>query len=321
MVASETTTITTTTITTTTISMFGLIESQQQRQQQQHHSHYHRQQSKQQQQQQQQQQHQQQQRRRLKSSSNRNAGTSSRFNSFLQRRSLQHQQQPIKCDEIKQCSRMFREATLSHNLSYDLSSEKIEHICVKLNRAVQCFNNYRRMCINDHFQHSKITADFFDQMSEGPLGLTMELCNNSKFKQDYLTLGPCQKKYRGELDQCLTVNHRNSYGSNTSNSTILEQFIEHCCLDKCGKDAAEFSLKILELFNRGYLRECAKYANLSYLCVRENHHSQRSSASSSWSISSDSIDLFDLNNHHWIISILFPLIFFWINGNLFCPIK
>lgn len=53
----------------------------------------------------------------------------------------------------------------------------------KLNRAVQCFNNYRRMCINDHFQHSKITADFFDQMSEGPLGLTMELCNNSKFKQ------------------------------------------------------------------------------------------------------------------------------------------
>ena len=33
-------------------------------------------------------------------------------------------------------------------------------------------------------------------------------------------------------------------------------------------DAAEFSLKILELFNRGYLRECAKYANLSHLCVR-----------------------------------------------------
>nr|XP_046914088.1 uncharacterized protein LOC124494862 [Dermatophagoides farinae] len=189
--------------------------------------------------------------------------------------------QQLKCGDIKQCSKMFREATLSHNLSYDLSSDKIEHICVKLNRAVQCFNNYRKMCINDNFQHSKMTADFYDQMSEGPLGLTMELCNNPKFKQDYLTLGPCQKKYRGEFDRCLTMNQGNTMTQNGSNSTILEQFIEHCCtlhnyhnciydisLDKCGKDAAEFSLKILELFNRGYLRECAKYANLSHLCVR-----------------------------------------------------
>lgn len=61
-------------------------------------------------------------------------------------------------------------------------------------------------------------------------------------------------------------------------------------LDKCGKgmffvfikflklsfrilpsDAAEFALKILELFNRGYLRECAKYANLSHLCSRNRY--------------------------------------------------
>lgn len=38
--------------------------------------------------------------------------------------------QQLKCGDIKQCSKMFREATLSHNLSYDLSSDKIEHICV-----------------------------------------------------------------------------------------------------------------------------------------------------------------------------------------------
>ena len=69
---------------------------------------------------------------------------------------------------------------------YDCSGNSIfSFFCFyrKLNRAVQCFNNYRKMCINDNFQHSKMTADFYDQMSEGPLGLTMELCNNPKFKQ------------------------------------------------------------------------------------------------------------------------------------------
>ena len=53
----------------------------------------------------------------------------------------------------------------------------------KLNRAVNCFKNYRSMCINDNIHNSKIITDFYDQMSEGPLGLTMELCNNTKFKQ------------------------------------------------------------------------------------------------------------------------------------------
>lgn len=38
--------------------------------------------------------------------------------------------QNVKCGDIKQCSYMFRQATLSHNLSYDLSSEKIEKMCV-----------------------------------------------------------------------------------------------------------------------------------------------------------------------------------------------
>lgn len=42
----------------------------------------------------------------------------------------QQQQQQLKCGDLKQCSKMFREATLSHNLSYDLSSDKIERICV-----------------------------------------------------------------------------------------------------------------------------------------------------------------------------------------------
>ncbi|XP_075680862.1 uncharacterized protein LOC113798443 isoform X2 [Dermatophagoides pteronyssinus] len=208
----------------------------------------------------------------------------------------QQQQQQLKCGDLKQCSKMFREATLSHNLSYDLSSDKIERICVKLNRAVNCFKNYRSMCINDNIHNSKIITDFYDQMSEGPLGLTMELCNNTKFKQDYLTLGPCQKKYRGEFDRCLTMNQGNQITQNDSNSTILEQFIEHCCalhnyhnciydisLDKCGKDAAEFSLKILELFNRNYLRECAKYANLSHLCSNRFSRSNATNIHLLWS--------------------------------------
>ncbi len=93
-------------------------------------------------------------------------------------------------------------------------------------------------------------------MSEGPLGLTMELCKNEKFKQgiinllkmsmivfnrfiDYLTLGPCQKKYRSEFDKCLKLpqiisnsQNDNSFHNDNQNGhhneTILERFIEHC---------------------------------------------------------------------------------------------
>ena len=38
--------------------------------------------------------------------------------------------QSIKCGDMKLCSSMFRRATLSHNLSYDLSNDKIEEMCM-----------------------------------------------------------------------------------------------------------------------------------------------------------------------------------------------
>ena len=38
--------------------------------------------------------------------------------------------QSIKCGDMKVCSAMFRKATLSHNLSYDLSNDKIEEMCM-----------------------------------------------------------------------------------------------------------------------------------------------------------------------------------------------
>ncbi len=55
-------------------------------------------------------------------------------------------------------------------------------------------------------------------------------------------------------------------------------------------DAAEFSLKILELFNRAYLRDCVKHANLSHLCIR--NHYLASSASSSVSAIKNKVCLF-----------------------------
>lgn len=233
-------------------------------------------------------------------------------NGLVQANMIQEEQvtSNIKCGDMKQCATMFRQATLSHNLSYDLSLDKIEEICLKLKKAIKCFNDYRKTCI-ESFHHSKISSSFFDQLSEGPLGLTMELCNNPKFRQDYSTLGPCQKQYRSEFDRCLKLNHSSTVNKmrtattissdksgtndngienknlniNSNSSSLLERFIEHCCAlhnyhnciydiseSKCGRDAAAFSLKILELFNRGYLRDCSKYANLSQLCVRQYHY-------------------------------------------------
>lgn len=55
---------------------------------------------------------------------------------------------------------------------------------------------------------------------------------------DYLTLGPCQKKYRSEFDKCLRLPQISSNskivdnsiynGNGHHNETILEKFIEHC---------------------------------------------------------------------------------------------
>lgn len=136
------------------------------------------------------------------------------------------------------------------------------------NRAVACFSEYRSECLaNETYYANKLTsATVFDQISEGPLGLTMELCNNEKFRQgnsklfysshkhntssfflfflsvcmsflDYLILGPCQKRYRGQFDQCLRMSTAPAptklypgYGSPHQQSprTKLEMFIENC---------------------------------------------------------------------------------------------
>lgn len=59
---------------------------------------------------------------------------------------------------------------------------------------------------------------------------------------DYLTLGPCQKKFRSEFDKCLKLPQINNSNRNDNsfhngdhndqnghhNETILERFIEHC---------------------------------------------------------------------------------------------
>ena len=76
-----------------------------------------------------------------------------------------------------------------------MKTEKFTHLSItfnvlyfysKLNKAVDCFKEYREACVNEYQYHS--TAKFYDQMSEGPLGLTMELCKNPKFKQGEIIL-------------------------------------------------------------------------------------------------------------------------------------
>ena len=53
-------------------------------------------------------------------------------NGLVQANMIQEEQvtSNIKCGDMKQCATMFRQATLSHNLSYDLSLDKIEEICL-----------------------------------------------------------------------------------------------------------------------------------------------------------------------------------------------
>ena len=75
-------------------------------------------------------------------------------------------------------------------------------------------------------------------------------------------------------------------------------------------DAAEFSLRILELFNSGYLRDCAKYANLSHLCVR-NHQLTSSAMKTTTKISRTQAP---------IIAILLVQIIinrFWLDASLY----